>query len=96
VSYTKTLGLLAAFFAGENLASINLAALTKFRSNRVAVNREGVARSLTANTSLKEIQTMRAFFHFCAARDWIPKNRRTFSGAENPNSLALSALRDEL
>jgi hypothetical protein len=82
VSYTKTLGLLAA--------------LTKFRSNRVAVNREGVARSLTANTSLKEIQTMRDFFHFCAARDWIPKNHRAFSGAENPNSLALSALRDEL
>jgi site-specific recombinase XerD len=77
VSYTKTLGHLAAFFPGGNLASINLAALTKFRSGRIAVNREGEARSLTANTSLKEIQTMRAFFRFCAARDWIPKNPAT-------------------
>ena len=37
VSYTKTLAHLAAFFAGENLAGIKLAALTKFRSSRIAI-----------------------------------------------------------
>jgi site-specific recombinase XerD len=64
VSYTNTLGHLTAFFPGRDLTDVNLDALTGFRS----------ARLVTANTSGKEIQTMRAFFRFCLDRDWIPKN----------------------
>jgi integrase/recombinase XerD len=74
VSYTNTLGHLARFFPDCNLARVNLEALTKFRSSRVALDPDGTRRYLTANTSNKEIQTMRAFFYFCVARDWLPKN----------------------
>ena len=53
VSYKKTLGHLATFSPGQNLASINLATLTKFRSSRIAVNREGPGRSLRTPRSKK-------------------------------------------
>jgi hypothetical protein len=44
VSYTNTLGHLARFFPDCNLARVNLEALTKFRSSRVALDPDGTRR----------------------------------------------------
>lgn len=68
VSYRNTLAHLTAFFPdNQTMAQVNLAELTRFRSSR----------AITAASSCKEIQTMRAFFHFGAARKWITENPAT-------------------
>jgi site-specific recombinase XerD len=66
-SYSKTLEHFAAFCDRANVRSIlelDLGLLTNFRASR------GVA----ASTSGKELETLRAFCEFCAARKWIAEN----------------------
>jgi len=73
-SYTKLLDYLAAFFPGKRVAEISLSALTRFRSQRTVKLRDGSTKPITGNTSTKELQSLRAFFHFCKARKWIAEN----------------------
>jgi site-specific recombinase XerD len=75
VSYTNTLDHLVASFPNRSVAGTDLVALTKFRNERkIAATDSDPARSVTASTSSKEIQTLRAFFKFCKARKWVADN----------------------
>lgn len=73
-SYSNTLDHLKSFFAGRRVMEINLAALSKFRASRTVTTDTGQTRSLTAASSMKEIQCLRTFFTFCEDREWNAKN----------------------
>jgi integrase/recombinase XerD len=67
VSYRRTLGHLSRFLPDQKMSRIDLVSLTRFRSSRV----------IAATSANKEIQSMRAFFRFCADRKWIAENPAT-------------------
>lgn len=73
-SYTKTLEYLCRFFAGQRVSQIDLNGLTRFRASRTIATAAGEARAVSASTSTKEIQVLRFFFRFCAARKWVAEN----------------------
>jgi site-specific recombinase XerD len=62
--YKTILGHLSDYFEGRSTAGVDLEGLTRFRA----------ARAVTAASSQKEIQCIRAFFRFCVARKWAPEN----------------------
>lgn len=72
-SYTETLKHLAAAFPAAAIRAITTDQLAAFRAARQAPSRKpgGAPHALTANSSRKELETLRSFFNFCVARGWI-------------------------
>lgn len=62
--YTNTLRHLTAFLGSSLVASVDLVKLTEYRAGR----------NVAASTSGKELETIRAFFRFCAHRKWCAEN----------------------
>lgn len=75
-SYNETLKHLAAKFPGAAIRTITTDQIAAFRAGRRAPSRKpgGASHSLTANSSRKELETLRSFLNFCVARGWIDTN----------------------
>lgn len=89
VSYKNSLAHLKEFFTpARKLDTLTLIDLTNYRAARKVSDAEpplggtsaggsaqaGATRAITSSTATKEIGTLRAFFTFCADREWIAKN----------------------
>lgn len=75
-SYRETLRHLAAALPGIGIKRITPSHLAEFRSARRAPVRKNpkTSKPLTPASSRKELQTLRAFFHFAVDRGWIQSN----------------------
>lgn len=75
-SYRETMRHLLTYLGHRPLRGITVQHIADFRAQRVAPSRKpgGPPHALTPNTSRKELETLRAFFHFAVDRGWIATN----------------------
>lgn len=75
-SYRKTLGHLAARFGASSVAVVDLHGLSQFRADRryIPLRKGSAEKKIEPSTSIKELETLRAFFGFCVDRGWCETN----------------------
>jgi integrase/recombinase XerD len=75
-SYRETLRHLITYLPGRTLRNITVQTVADFRNQRMAPSRKpgGAPHPLTPATSRKELEALRAFFHFCVQRGWLTDN----------------------
>jgi integrase/recombinase XerD len=75
-SYRETLRHLSNYLPGKQLRTVSVQTVADFRGQRLAPSRKpgGAPHPLTPATSRKELEALRAFFHFCVSRGWLEAN----------------------